>query len=120
MQTMDALFSEFQTENVLCGTPLSYSSFKKLAPWNLRRINRETCLCRTCELYKCAYFAKVFSAAAAIGEGGIYTVEKPNGERVEVQRHLLRHRSIKTIAFGCITNDEHHDGAASQHFINKV
>mmetsp|Transcript_38778 Transcript_38778/g.95860 ORF Transcript_38778/g.95860 Transcript_38778/m.95860 type:complete len:983 (+) Transcript_38778:493-3441(+) len=69
---------------------------------------------------KGAYFAKVFSAAAALGEGGIYTVEKPNGERVEVQRHLLRHRSIKTIAYGCITNDKHHDGAASQHFINKV
>ncbi|KAJ1615946.1 hypothetical protein T492DRAFT_1109824, partial [Pavlovales sp. CCMP2436] len=57
MQTMAALHSQFQTERVLCGTPLSYSSFKKLAPWNLRRINRETCLCRTCELYKCYHDA---------------------------------------------------------------
>ncbi|KAJ1631510.1 hypothetical protein T492DRAFT_995120 [Pavlovales sp. CCMP2436] len=62
---------------------------------------------------KGAYFAKVFSAAAALGEGGIYTVEKPNGERVKVQRHLLRHRSIKTIAYGYITDDKLHDGAAS-------
>ncbi|KAJ1640773.1 hypothetical protein T492DRAFT_926037 [Pavlovales sp. CCMP2436] len=57
MQTMDALFSQFQTDNVLCGTALSYSSFKKLAPWNLRRIKRETCLYRTCELYKCNHDA---------------------------------------------------------------
>jgi len=39
------------------------------------------------------YFATVSSAAAALGEGGVYTVEKPDGERVQVQRHLLRHRS---------------------------
>jgi len=51
-------------------------------------------LVRTCEQYKFSdYFATVSSAAAALGEGGVYTVEKPDGERVQVQRHLLRHRS---------------------------
>lgn len=50
MQTFDELYAVFKQMNP--NAKLSKSKFKRLAPWNLKKAHRETCLCRCCELFK--------------------------------------------------------------------
>lgn len=48
--TYDELYAMFQQD--YAHIKLSKTKFKKLAPWNLKKAYRETCLCRCCELFK--------------------------------------------------------------------
>lgn len=48
--TFQELYQTFQRVHV--GVKLSYAMFKRLAPWNLKRAYRETCVCRCCEEFR--------------------------------------------------------------------
>lgn len=50
MNTFDELYSIFQ--QIPPNAKLSKSKFKRMAPWNLKKAYRETCLCRCCESLK--------------------------------------------------------------------
>lgn len=50
MQTFSELYATFKMAHP--NSSLSESAFKRLAPWNLKKAYRETCLCRCCELFK--------------------------------------------------------------------
>lgn len=49
--TFDELYEAFRSAHHQ-GVKLSYTKFKMLAPWNLKRAYRETCVCRCCELFR--------------------------------------------------------------------
>jgi hypothetical protein len=55
---MSATFAEMYAafQKLFPTVKLSYAEFKLLKPWNLKKAYRETCLCRTCELFgMCMY-----------------------------------------------------------------
>ena len=46
VNTMKSIYASFKEK--FSHSTISYSSFKRLKPWNLKRVKRETCLCKCC------------------------------------------------------------------------
>ena len=71
--TVASLFGSFQAycpELFAAGLALSYKQYCKELPWNLRRVARESCLCKSCEnfgLYEAALEDILIILAEALG-----------------------------------------------------
>lgn len=61
--TYNELYAIFTRTNP--NIELSRTKFRQLAPWNLKKAYRETCLCRCCELFK-LYVAALNTVAAVL------------------------------------------------------
>ena len=51
---------------------------------------------------------------------GVRKLHAAEDDIVFVERHLLRHRKLRTMAFIHISNDKTHDSHAAQTFLNKT
>eukprot|EP00965_Chrysotila_dentata_P143908 4753899-Pleurochrysis_carterae.AAC.6 len=81
------------------------TAFKGLVPWNVKKSDRETCLCRQCELLHLQESAKVVENELLGAKTGVLLHEEElvrYGRRVGVPRQRSTYARVSCLRGGCL------------------